>query len=135
MYGRPDTGGLLAAQSIVAHSATARPDRARAFYGFALGLMLMEDTPGALVFDAGGAALRVAKVARVVAAPYPVLGWRVADIAATLRGLAARGVERVPIPGTFRDADGAWTAPDGERVAWFADPDGNILSLAEALAP
>jgi len=27
--------------------------------------------------------------------------------------------------------DGVWTTPGGERVAWFADPDGNTLSLTQ----
>ena len=34
-------------------------------------------------------------------------------------------------PGMEQDADDAWTAPDGTRVAWFTDPDGSVLSLHE----
>jgi catechol 2,3-dioxygenase-like lactoylglutathione lyase family enzyme len=132
MYGRPDTGGLLSSQLIIAHAATTQPERARAFYGFALGLMLMEDTPGGLLFDAGGSMLWVVKVRLIVPASYPILGWQVADIAGTLRALAARAVERVPIPGTMSDRDGVWTAQTGVKYAWFRDPDGNILSLMQS---
>jgi catechol 2,3-dioxygenase-like lactoylglutathione lyase family enzyme len=132
MYGRPDTGGLLSSQLIIACAATTQPERARAFYGFALGLMLTEDTPRALLFDAGGSMLRVEKVTHVVAPPYPILGWQVADIAGTLKALAARAVQRVPIPGTMSDKDGVWTAQTGFKYAWFRDPDGNILSLMQS---
>jgi hypothetical protein len=27
--------------------------------------------------------------------------------------------------------NGVWTAPDGSKVAWFVDPDGNTLSLSQ----
>jgi hypothetical protein len=34
--------------------------------------------------------------------------------------------------GFGQDADGIWTAPGGAaRVAWFPDPDGNLLSLTQ----
>jgi predicted enzyme related to lactoylglutathione lyase len=29
------------------------------------------------------------------------------------------------------DPHGIWTAPGGARIAWFKDPDGNVLSLTE----
>jgi hypothetical protein len=62
---------------------------------------------------------------------YTVLGWRVADIAATARGLAGRGVEFLRHDGMDQDENGAWTTPGGDKVAWFADPDGNVLSLTQ----
>jgi catechol 2,3-dioxygenase-like lactoylglutathione lyase family enzyme len=105
--------------------------RARAFYETTLGLSLVADEPSALVFDANGTVLRVSKVAKVTPAPYTVLGWKVADIRRTIEELAGRGVvfERF---GFFpQDALGVWTAPDGTRVAWFKDPDGNVLSLTQ----
>jgi predicted enzyme related to lactoylglutathione lyase len=30
-----------------------------------------------------------------------------------------------------QDAQGVWTSPSGDRIAWFTDPDGNVLSLTE----
>jgi hypothetical protein len=30
-----------------------------------------------------------------------------------------------------QDAAGVWTAPSHARIAWFRDPDGNLLSLTE----
>ena len=60
-----------------------------------------------------------------------VIGWRVADIAATARGLAGRGVLFIRYDGMEQDENGVWTTPGGDKVAWFADPDGNVLSLTQ----
>ena len=30
-----------------------------------------------------------------------------------------------------QDNSGVWTSPNGSKVAWFKDPDGNVLSLTE----
>ena len=75
--------------------------------------------------------LRVTAVAEVRRAGYTVLGWRVTDIAAAVCGLAARGVEFLRFDGIDQDSDGVWTTPGGDKVAWFADPDSNILSLTQ----
>jgi hypothetical protein len=48
--------------------------------------------------------------------------------------LVARGVGFSRFEGMDQDDRGIWTAPDSTRVAWFADPDGNTLSLSEAPA-
>jgi catechol 2,3-dioxygenase-like lactoylglutathione lyase family enzyme len=118
---------MLAGSRVVAFSATAQPDAARAFYRDALGLKLIHEDNFALVFEG----IRVAKVPQVTAPSYTVLGWHVEDIAAAIRDLNSRGVsfERF---GFFEQDDlGIWTAPGGAQVAWFKDPDGNILSLTQ----
>lgn len=121
----------LGTQTLVAFAATRRPEKAKAFYGHVLGLTLVADDPFAIVFDAHGTMLRVAKVDRVVAAPYTVLGWQVQDIAGTVRELTAAGVEFERYDGMPQDDLGIWIAPSGARIAWFRDPDGNILSLTQ----
>src|SRR5262249_4225897 len=124
--------GPLADAAPVGFVATADAERARAFYEGVLGLRLLEDTPFALVFDAGGgASLRVTRVEEVVAAPYTVLGWAVPDVEAAVRGLAERGVEFARYDGVEQDPLGIWTAPGGARVAWFKDPDGHTLSVSQ----
>jgi hypothetical protein len=75
--------------------------------------------------------LRVTAVPEVAQAGYTVLGWQVGDIAASVRDLAARGISFLRYHGMDQDQDGIWTAPTGARVAWFADPDGNTLSLTQ----
>lgn len=122
---------MLSTARLSAFAATANPDAARAFYQQTLGLTLVEEDPFAIAFDANGTALRVQKVRAVQPAPYTLLGWRVPDIAAEVTRLAALGVQFERYSFMQQDALGIWTAPGGTRVAWFKDPDGNILSLAE----
>jgi catechol 2,3-dioxygenase-like lactoylglutathione lyase family enzyme len=123
---------LLGSSKIAAFSATANPERAKAFYRDQLGLTLISDEPYALVFDANGTMLRVQKVKEVNEAKYTTLGWNVPDIAAMVDELEKTGVkfEHYGMPG--QDAKGIWTPPGSSaKVAWFKDPDGNILSLAQ----
>ena len=75
--------------------------------------------------------LRVTAVPEVCRTGYTVLGWRVTDITSAVRGLAGRGVVFLRYDGMDQDSDGVWTTPGGDRVAWFADPDGNVLSLTQ----
>jgi catechol 2,3-dioxygenase-like lactoylglutathione lyase family enzyme len=123
---------LLASSKIAAFSATANPERAKEFYRDQLGLPLVSDEQYALVFDAAGTMLRVQKVKEVPEAKYTTLGWNVHDIAATVEELEKAGVkfEHYGMPG--QDEKGIWTPPGSTaKVAWFKDPDGNILSLAQ----
>jgi catechol 2,3-dioxygenase-like lactoylglutathione lyase family enzyme len=122
---------MLGSCDLVAFIATSDAARARSFYETTLGLRLVSDDAFALVFDANGTHLRVAKVDQPTVAPYTVLGWNVPGIEATARGLAARGVTFERFPGLSQDDLGIWTAPGGARVAWFKDPDGHLLSLTE----
>ena len=107
---------------------------ARGFYTRVLGLRVLEDTPFAVVLDAGGTTLRLTPVPWLSVQPFTVAGWRVADITATVRDLAAKGVRFTRYDAMDQDELGIWTAPGGDRVAWFADPDGNTLSLTTPAA-
>lgn len=115
----------------MAFVATSDPAAARSFYADTLGLRLVADEAFALVFDANGTELRVQKVSEPAPLPYTVLGWKVGDIARTVETLAAKGVRFEHYEWLPRDPAGIWTAPDGTKVAWFKDPDGNLLSLTE----
>jgi len=123
----------LGSSKIVALVATTNVDRARAFFRDTLGLTLVSEDPFALVFDAAGNMLRVTPVRETVKAPYTVLGWEVSDIEAKVAELAKAGVKFEHY--SFlqdQDANGIWTAPgDAARVAWFKDPDENLLSLSQ----
>ncbi len=122
---------MLRDAHVMAFVATANPDRARAFYENVLGLAFRADEPSALVFEANGTMLRVQKVREVPRAQFTILGWRVDDIREAIRGLAEKGAVFAKFEGFGQDDLGIWTAPDGTKVAWFKDPDGNILSLTE----
>jgi len=134
----PDGAAVLSAAKLVGFVATARPDESRRFYQGILGLSIIEESPFALVFDASGTELRVQKVQALAPAPYTALGWQVDDIAAIARRLREQGILLERYPGLLQDELGIWSAPDGSRVAWFKDPDGNTLSVTqrgEALWP
>jgi catechol 2,3-dioxygenase-like lactoylglutathione lyase family enzyme len=122
---------MIQKAKLVAFVATRDATRARRFYGETLGLRVVDEDDFALVLDANGTTVRVVKVESVALAPYTVLGWEVADIAATVRGLGDRGVVFERYGFLEQDGQGIWTAPGGTRVAWFKDPDGNVLSVSE----
>jgi catechol 2,3-dioxygenase-like lactoylglutathione lyase family enzyme len=122
---------MLHTSPIMAFVATADPARARTFFQDVLQLKFIADEPFALVFDAHGTMLRVAKVQKLTPAPYTVLGWHVADLATVMKDLASRGITFEKYPGLGQDAAGVCTFPGGAKVAWFKDPDGNTLSLTE----
>ena len=106
--------------------------RAREFYRDTLGLrLLMEEPPFALVFEANGIMLRLGMAKELPPAHGTVLGWQVPEVAATVKDLEQAGVHFERFPGMNQDALGVWTAPTGAKVAWFKDPDGNILSVTE----
>jgi catechol 2,3-dioxygenase-like lactoylglutathione lyase family enzyme len=113
---------------LVAFLGTAQPERARAFYEGVLGLRFVSDDEFALVFDSGGTLLRIQKVDEVDPAARTALGWLVTDLEAAVDALEV-SFERYDR--LDQDARGIWTAPNGARIAWFKDPDGNILSLIE----
>jgi catechol 2,3-dioxygenase-like lactoylglutathione lyase family enzyme len=122
---------MLESSHIVAFAAATDLHQARAFYERVLGLTVAEQNDFACVFDVNGTMLRVTAVPEVCRAGYTVLGWRVTDITAAVRGLTARGVVFLRHDGMDQDSDGVWTTPGGDKVAWFADPDGNVLSLTQ----
>ena len=123
-------GGLEDARLIAFVPTTDLP-RARAFYAETLGLTVTDESPYACVFDANGTMLRLTPVRKLSKVRYTVLGWGVADIAGTVAALTAAGVAFVSYRGMDVDEAGIWTGPGGDRVAWFEDPDGNLLSVTQ----
>ena len=117
--------------SFVGFALTTKPEQAQDFYGRILGFRFLKDDGFALVFDAHGTMLRVSKVKEFSPAAYTILGWEVDDIAREVAGLEARGVAFQRYPGMPQDEQSICTFPTGDRVAWFKDPDGNVLSLSQ----
>ena len=121
-------------KSVVAFLLTSRPDACVVFYREVLGFSFMRDDGFALVFDLGGVMLRIAKVPEFTPLQSTVLGWESDDIRADVARLADQGVEFKRYPGMTQDEDAICTFPSGDKVAWFADPDGNVLSLSQHVA-
>ncbi|AOL23033.1 hypothetical protein Ga0102493_112014 [Erythrobacter litoralis] len=114
--------------------ATARAEEARAFYADVMGFALKDDNPFSIEFDAGGTMLRVQKVETFEPHPFTAIGWLVEDIAAERDRLYDRGARFVRFDFLDQDERDVWTAPDGARVCWMKDPDGNTLSLTQLAA-
>ena len=120
------------ADTPVAFLYVADRDRALDFYRETLGLELRSADDFGDFIDLGGAWLRMTVMPDHKAHPHPVLGWNVGDIAAAVETLRDRGATFTIYEGMGQDALGIWTAPDGRtKVAFFADPDGNVLSLSQ----
>jgi catechol 2,3-dioxygenase-like lactoylglutathione lyase family enzyme len=115
----------------VAFLASTDLDRARAFFGGNLGLPLITDDGFACVFQAGPISMRVTLVDKATTAPYTVFGWLVGAIAQSIDDLRSAGVSFERFEGMKQDQRGIWTAPGGAQIAWFKDPDGNVLSLTQ----
>lgn len=122
---------MLGSTNIVAFVPTKDPTKARAFYEGVLGLRFVKDDGFATVLDANGIMVRVAKVPQFSPAQFTILGWEVADIGNTVRSLQEKGVHCEKFGFFEQDELGVWTAPTGDRVAWFKDPDGNMLSVSQ----
>ncbi|AHE52527.1 VOC family protein [Sphingomonas sanxanigenens] len=109
---------------------TTETERARRFYTDVMGLSLADDG-FALVASVGGGKLRITTLPAFAPSEMPCFGFLVPDVTAAVRGLAAKGLAfiRYDFLGDAQDADGIWNGPDGAQVAWFKDPDGNLLSI------
>lgn len=108
-------------------------DRALRFYCDTLGFTLRSADEHGDFIDMGQALARMTVLPDYSPSGHPVLGWNVADIAATAKRMKERGVSFTIYEGMGQDELGIWASPDGSaKVAWFADPDGNVLSLSQA---
>lgn len=106
--------------------------RAKRFYGDILGLRQTGEDGFATSYDLAGTLLRLTLVPDYVPHAHTVIGWQVADIRARMAELRTKGVTFLVYEGFGQDADGVWTdEARGKQLAWFADPDGNNLCLAQ----
>ena len=122
---------MLAASKVIGFVPTKDAQKARAFYEGKLGFRFVSDDQFALVLRAGETMIRIAKAQDFTPAPYTVLGWEVGDVEAVVGWLQERGVAFEKYPFVQDRELGIWTAPGGNKVAWFKDPDGNVLSLSQ----
>ena len=122
---------MLTSNPVIAFIPTSDAERSRAFYEQKLGLRFVSDDSFAVVMDCKGTMLRIARVGQFTPHPFTTLGWQVEDIDTTAEVMTANGVQFSIFPGLDQNDAGVWTAPDGARIAWFKDPDGNILSISQ----
>ncbi|HEV8147555.1 MAG TPA: VOC family protein [Bryobacteraceae bacterium] len=121
----------LSNSPLVAMIPTRDRKRSKVFYAGKLGLKLVSEDPFAMEFDAHGTQLRITTVPELTPHKFSVMSWYVKDVRAVIQELAAARVKFEMFDGLPQDRLGIWTAPDGTQVAWFKDPDGNLLGIAQ----
>ena len=122
---------MLSQSTLIGFIPTVDAERARQFYVGVLKLEFVKDDGFALVLRTNGGIIRIAKLETHTPAPYTILGWEVSDIGITVGELTAAGVAFSRYSFLQQDELGIWTAPSGDKVAWFQDPDGNVLSISQ----
>ncbi|HZC68725.1 MAG TPA: VOC family protein [Nitrospirales bacterium] len=123
---------MLGKATLMAFVATANPARSKRFYQETLGLRLVSDDQFALAFDCNGIQLRIQKVETLQPQSFTALGWQIPNVRETVLGLSKHGVSFERYSFLEQDHLGVWQAPSGAKVAWFKDPDGNLLSVTES---
>jgi catechol 2,3-dioxygenase-like lactoylglutathione lyase family enzyme len=122
---------MLASAKMVGFVPTSDYDRARAFYEGKLGFQFVSLDQYALIMKVGGHMVRISKIPDFTPRQGTILGWEVENIESATTSLSDRGVTLEKYPFVQDRELGIWTTPTGEKVAWFKDPDGNILSLSQ----
>jgi predicted enzyme related to lactoylglutathione lyase len=105
--------------------------KARSFYEGALGMAFVQENDYVIVFRTEHAMIVMHKLKEFEPAHYTVLGWEVEDIRNTIAILKGRGIVFERYGWMEQDNLAIWKSPDGASVAWFKDPDGNILSVSQ----
>jgi len=122
---------MLASCKMVGFVITTDYEKARAFYEGKLGFKFVSLDQFALVMKVGGHHIRISKASSFTPLQSTVLGWEVQDVAAVVDWLTQRGVTFEKYAFVQDKERGIWTAPGGSKVAWFKDPDGNVLSVSQ----
>jgi len=104
---------------------------AKDFYSQTLGLEVSQ-TPEALELRTGDNTIFIYPKPNHEPATFTVLNFKVNNIDEVVEELAAMGVslEHYNLPDLKTDKRGIFTGP-GQKIAWFKDPAGNILSVIE----
>jgi catechol 2,3-dioxygenase-like lactoylglutathione lyase family enzyme len=127
----PEEVDMLAAGKMMGFVPTKDYEAARGFYEGKLGFAFVSLDQFALVVSAGEHKIRIVKMSNYTPLPGTILGWQVERIEEVARWLQDRGVTLEKYPFVQDKELGIWNAPGGARVAWFKDPDGNILSISQ----
>ena len=122
---------MLTAGKMVGFVLTKDYEQARAFYEGKLEFDFVSLDQFALVMRAGENMIRIVKMPDFAPLRSTVLGWEVDDVEGVVGWLVGRGVAMEKYPWVQDKERGIWTTPDGNKVAWFKDPDGNVLSVSQ----
>ncbi len=122
---------MLEEPKITAFLPTVKPERSKQFYMNTLGLKLVSEDIYALEFEGRGASLRITVVEKFIPHSFTVLGFKIEKIVSQVKSLNKKGVKFERYSSFEQDELGIWIAPSKAKIAWFKDPDGNMISLTE----
>ena len=110
---------------------TVNPKQSKAFYLNTLGLKLTSEDDYGMEFESASSSVRITVVHEFKPQPFAVLGFKVDAIDREVEALSSKNVKFERYDGLDQDDSGIWTSPSQARIAWFKDPDGNLLSLTQ----
>jgi catechol 2,3-dioxygenase-like lactoylglutathione lyase family enzyme len=122
---------MISGNKLKAFVPTKNPENARIFYRDILGLKLISEDNFAMEFDSNGTKIRITNVQELKPQPFTILGWDVDNIVSAIKLLNEKNIYCEKYDSLKQDELGIWISPEGTKVAWFKDPDGNILSFSE----
>jgi catechol 2,3-dioxygenase-like lactoylglutathione lyase family enzyme len=122
---------MLSQCEVMGFIPTRDAEKARGFYVDKLGFQVVYEDGFAVEILSGLTHIRLTKMGEFKPEGHTILGWRVREIEAEVRELSSQGVEFQRYPGLEQDELGIWSSPSGAKVAWFCDPDGNVLSVSQ----
>ena len=122
---------MLSSSKMMGFLLTRDYEAARKFYEGQLGFRFVNQDQFALVVQAGESRIRIVKMPDMTPLRSTVLGWEVQGIEGVVDWLRGRGVAFEKYPFVQDQERGIWSAPGGDKVAWFKDPDGNVLSVSQ----
>jgi catechol 2,3-dioxygenase-like lactoylglutathione lyase family enzyme len=123
---------MLGTRNAVANLAVKDLDRARDFYTETLGLTEVDNEEGELIMlKSGDSTINVYRSEHAGTNEATAVTWEVDDIEREVEALKGKGVlfEHYDMPGL--KVKGDLHVGEGMKVAWFKDPDGNILNIVE----
>jgi catechol 2,3-dioxygenase-like lactoylglutathione lyase family enzyme len=123
---------MLGRRNAVANLAVKDLDRAKHFYTETLGLIEVDNEGDELVvLQSGDSQISVYRSEFAGTNKATAVTWAVDDIAAEVETLKGKSVtfEHYDMPGLVLEGD--VHVGGGMKIAWFKDPDGNILNIVE----
>jgi len=122
---------MLGDTNAVANLAVKNLQTAKKFYEDTIGLKPIDSKGDELiVFQSGNSTINVYRSQYAGTNKATAVTWRLDDVEGAVRMLKAKGVkfEHYDMPGMSRQGDVHICGGD-MKVAWFKDPDGNILNI------
>ena len=126
---------MLKNARIVPYIPVADMARARKFYEEKIRLKPKEESAGGVIYECGGGShVFMYRSPGAGTSKASTAFWQVADVAAEVAELKARGVvfEEYDMPGI--KMDNSIASAGGAKTAWFKDSEGNILAVSERVS-